>query len=229
MKRFLKHLRRIRGDQRGVALLMVLSSLVLLTGLAVEFFYSTGVTYNLAYNEKEKVQAYYLAQSAINFSKLVIKFDKEAKKYAEQASKKMGQTFQVPALYEMIPISSEMLRGALGGGIPGEGAVGGEGEEGDAAPPEGEAGESPALPAEAFNIVDAKSAQEFLSFEGDFIAEVGEEDTKINVNAFYGLSPTQKEFERLKSALYHLLASDEFKDLFKDRYRDSRELAQNIA
>ncbi|MFO1462564.1 MAG: type II secretion system protein GspK [bacterium] len=205
---------------RGIALLMVLASLAILSSLIVEFAYNSNVTYNLALNEKDRLQAYYLAESALNFSKLILKFDKEARKLAGEASNKLGRNIQIQPLYEMIPLNSEILRGitqAEGGGEAAEG-----GEEGAAASP----GANPAQALGGFNL---KGAESFLAFEGNFSSEISEEDAKLNVNAFFSILPTNKNYERLKSTLYHLLLSDDFKGLFEDRFRGAKELAQNIA
>jgi len=207
---------------RGIALLMVLASLALLSGVVVEFAYNSNVTYNLAMNQKEKTQAYYLAQSGLAFTKLLLKYDREARRLASQASSRLGRNFQIEPLYVMIPISSELLRGMATMGnadAAAGGEEGAEGEEAEAPPDE----KSQALG--AFNLQDS----EFLKFEGDFSSEVIEENAKINLNAFLTLAPTTIGYERLKSILYHLLLTDEFKGLFEDRYRGAKDLVQNIA
>lgn len=206
-----------KGSSRGIALLMVLASLSLLSGVVVEFAYNSNVTYNLAMNEKERTQAYYLAQSGLAFTKLVIKYDKEARRLASQASSRLGRNFQVEPLYVMIPISSELLRGMATMTAPASPG----GEEGE----EGEAPDEKTQALSAFNLQES----EFLNFEGDFSSEVFEENTKINLNAFLSLATTDAAYDRLKNVLYHLLLTDEFKGLFEDRYRGAKELVQNIA
>lgn len=205
---------------RGIALLMVLASLALLSGVVVEFAYNSNVTYNLAMNEKERTQAYYLAQSGLAFTKLLLKYDREARKLASQASSRLGKNFQIEPLYVMIPISSEVLRGMASMSNPdasGSAEAGIDAEEGASDEKKDAVG--------GFNLQDS----EFLQFEGDFSSEVIEENAKINVNAFLTLAPTDPGYDRLKSVLYHLLLTDEFKGLFEDRYRGAKELVQNIA
>jgi len=228
MKQFFASL-RWNNQSPGIALLLVLAALTLLSAMAVEFEYNSTVTYNLAYNEKERTQAFFLAQSGLNFTRLVLSFDKEAKKLANQASKKLGKSIQIQPLYQMIPIDSAKIRLIADSGSGDKPA---EGEGGDEAKPEGAEGDAKKeVPDsnQAVNFFDVNGAKEFLSFEGDFSSEVEEEDTKINLNAFYNLVPTQKEYDRLKATLYHLMVSNEFKGLFEDRFRGPKELAQNIA
>jgi type II secretory pathway component PulK len=200
--------------------LLVLSSLALLSGIVVEFAYNTHVTDNLAFNQKERTQAYYLAQSGIAFSRLILAYEKEAKKLADQASEKLGKKVQVPPLYEMIPINTALLRGMMGTG--GETLL--EEEEGIEAEKPVPTGSPTAL--QALNFGEAEA---FLAFEGDFSSEIQEEDSKVNVNAFFSLAPTSKEYDRLKAVLYHLLVGEEFNGLFEDRFRGAKDLAQNIA
>ncbi|HEX5034790.1 MAG TPA: hypothetical protein VFW62_09935, partial [bacterium] len=172
---------------RGIALLMVLASLALLSGVVVEFAYNSNVTYNLAMNEKERTQAYYLAQSGLAFTKLVIKYDKEARRLASQASSRLGRNFQVEPLYVMIPISSELLRGMASMSNPAASPGGGEEGEGEEAPPPDEKAQALG----AFNLQNS----DFLNFEGDFSSEVIEENTKINLNAFLSLAPTDAAYD----------------------------------
>lgn len=233
MKRSITTIFKTDSSQRGIALLMVLASLVMLSSLVVEFAYNSNVTYNLALNEKDRLQAFYLAQSGVSFAELVIKYDKDAKKMAEQASKKLGKSIQIQPLYEMIPINTGMIRGLAGleeGGAPGAGEGGTEAA--GKPPAEGQADGEGAAKNEVgdavFSTIDTKGAESFLAFEGDFSAEVSEEESKLNLNAFYGLTPSQKTYDRLKGTLYHLLATDEFKGFFDDRYRGAKDLAQNI-
>lgn len=219
----MKHDLKKNFAQRGIALLLVLASVALLSGVVVEFAYHSNVTYNLAMNEQDRIQAYYLAKSGINFSKLVIKFDKEAKKVAKDASKKNNKTINIQPLYEMVPLDTALIRALTG---MGQGEEGEEGEEGEGEEIEG--GEEESALEKGMSLINLQEGESFLDFKGDFHAEVKEEDSKLNLNALYGLTPKQKSYDRTKSVLYHLLASKEFEGMFQDRYRDAKELAQSI-
>jgi len=212
-----------KKNSSGVALLLVLASLTILSAVVVEFAYNSNVTYNLAMNELDRTQAYYLALSGINFSKLVIKYDKEVKKVAEKASKKLGRNVQVPPLYEMIPINTELFRGLMGLGAE----LTQEGEVGEAEMENGESQEGGIQ--KTLNLLDMKGAKDFLAFKGDFSADITEQENKLNLNAFHKLNAKGKRYDRLKATLYHLLTMEEFEGLFEDRYRGAQELAQNIA
>jgi len=213
--------------QKGIALMMVLAGITILSGVVVEFAYNSNVTYNLALNELDRVQAYYLAQSGYNFSKLLLKFDKETRKIANQASKKSGKTIIIPPLYEVIPLDTAMIRGLSGlAALPEEEAPPAE------LPTEGEEEVSgldqPSALEQGLSLIDSKGAEEFLAFKGDFSVQIYEEDSKINLNSFFKLGPKEKSYDQLKSLLYHLLAHEDFSEFFSDRYRGAKELAQNI-
>src|SRR5262249_6440059 len=194
---------------------------MLISAIVVEFAYDTNVTYNIAMNERDRLQAFYLAESALNFSKIVIKYDKEAKQLVNQASQNLGRSIQVKPLYQMIPINSALLRTF----------VQSSGEEGAPSPPaESEEADNKLKQAqEALGNVNEKQAQTFLDFEGDFNAEVEAEDGKLPLNGFYTLSPTQREYDRLKDTLKFLLMQKPFEGFFKDPTREAQELAGKIA
>ncbi|MCB1214935.1 MAG: general secretion pathway protein GspK, partial [Deltaproteobacteria bacterium] len=196
-------------SSRGVALLLVMGTLVILTTVVVEFAYQSQVTYHVAYNQLDRTQAYFLANSGIGFSKLILKYNQEIQKIAAQAAKRSGAQVEVPPLYELIPINTALIR-SLSSGTKSET---GEGEASGG----------------SLNFLDLKGASDFLNFKGDFIVEIKEEDTRFNLNAFYRLDPKQANYDVLKSCLYYLLLREEFSGLFEDRFRGAKELAQNIA
>ncbi len=207
---------------------MVLAGIALLSAVAVEFAYNSNVNYNLSFNDLDRVQAYYLANSALSFGKLMLKFDKEAQKVAQQATKQSGKNIMVPPLFEMIPLDTALIRAVAGM------SENSETENDEAAPPveaensNGEEVQEPSALEQGIGFIDTQGAKDFFSFNGDFATQIVEEETKLNLNAFYQMDPKQKNYDRLKSVLYHLLATDEFEGLFSDRYRGAQELTQNI-
>ena len=166
--------------------------------------YDSNVTYNISMNERDRLQAYYLARSAINFSKIIIKYNKEAQQMAADASKKLGKPINFQPLYKMIPVNSGILRTMMQGGTP-EGLEGapaaGAGDSGAAKNPEDDNAKKMEAAQQTISTLDAKKAESFLSFEGDFNAEVEAQDGKLSLNSFFTLSPAQPEYDRLKNTL----------------------------
>src|SRR4028119_528320 len=69
-----RHERRHQRDrQSGVALLMTISSLTLPVALGSEFTYGTTVQRAQAANARDEVRAHYMARSAVNLSRMLIK------------------------------------------------------------------------------------------------------------------------------------------------------------
>ncbi|HUK55445.1 MAG TPA: type II secretion system minor pseudopilin GspK [Nitrospiria bacterium] len=67
--------RKLPGDERGVALLLTLVILVLLTAIIVEFDYGAKVNLITAANFRDEVQAVYLAKSGVAAARAVLKDD----------------------------------------------------------------------------------------------------------------------------------------------------------
>ncbi|MBI3353671.1 MAG: general secretion pathway protein GspK [Nitrospirae bacterium] len=61
------HFTMKRSDEKGVALIITLLVVTLLTALIVEFAYSARVNLSAAGNFRDKQKAYYLAKSGVNF------------------------------------------------------------------------------------------------------------------------------------------------------------------
>jgi general secretion pathway protein K len=92
-------------DESGIALLMVLVTIAILSAIVVEFVYQTRVDVQIAANVRDRVKAYYLARSAINFSRLILHFQ-------GQIDRMTGGTLK---LYHLIPIESDLAKAFTSG------------------------------------------------------------------------------------------------------------------
>jgi len=61
-------------ENRGVALILVLVTIAILTSIGVDFSYSSRVSLKLAENLRDETRAEYLARSAINLGRLLLHF-----------------------------------------------------------------------------------------------------------------------------------------------------------
>lgn len=66
-----------RLSQRGVALIMVVVGIAVLTVVGAEFAYNSRVDLQLAANQRDEIRAYFLARSSIGLSRLVLRFQKQ--------------------------------------------------------------------------------------------------------------------------------------------------------
>ncbi|HEY3445713.1 MAG TPA: type II secretion system minor pseudopilin GspK [Myxococcales bacterium] len=178
--------------QRGIALVMVLGSVAILTAVAIEFQYQSNVDLQLAVNARDELRADYLARSSVNMSRLLLRFQRQLD----------GQTASLgPALaalgmgggggginlrlWEIIPIDCNLFNMLLGGGKSGAEA----GATSDA-PRFGEGlGE---LPVDgALSLKGEKAVlRSFGDFDGCFSASINDEEQKINLNRLNGGAAT---------------------------------------
>lgn len=217
-------------NERGIALMMVISAIMLLSMIVLEFVFSSNINYRIAVNEKERLQAYYLAESAINLMKLELKIDKQIK--AAVASSPVAQNLAInlnEPLCKQFPFSTDLIRAFfVGGEIPslnkGESAP-----EGEAPPEEMEKGKS-------VTGFQTETAQEFLAFEGDFSGTCEDEQSKFNLNYFNGADPAQQTlsglnpYDSYKLTLSNFLKGARFKNLFEETSPEKiDEIVRNIA
>lgn len=210
--------------------MLVLSAIVLLTTMLVEFAYNTNVNYHLALNERDRLKAYYLARSGYNFMLLELKFDRIFRQMVESQNlgQYLGDTAQLP-LCQQFPLSTGLIRAVFtGGGLAGLMGGGEEGAE------ESDAGEEVEDMRKDVSLSQEKSAEEFLQFEGDFDGECQDESTKINLNGFAGLRRTavaeggMSAFDQYKRFLYNFLSRPEFELLFEEADVRETDVIDNI-
>jgi general secretion pathway protein K len=104
--------RRLKAkvSERGIALMLVVISIAILTVVATEFAYNSRVDLQLASNQRDEVRAYYLARSGIGLSRMLLKFQKQV------------DQIQIPNLAGML---SSLTGGAAGGAGAGAGGAAG--------------------------------------------------------------------------------------------------------
>lgn len=116
--------RQSRGS-RGVALILVLTTIAILTSIGVDFSYSSRVSLKLAENLRDGTRAYYLARSAVNLSRLLLHFQNQVDQMGGQLTQGLqgllgGQAGGLPgAAPGTLPGMTSTVPGALPGGMPG--------------------------------------------------------------------------------------------------------------
>src|SRR5437588_9111642 len=77
-------------QHRGVALILVLTTIAILTSIGVDFSYSSRVSLKLAENLRDETRAEYMAQSAVNLSRLLLHFQRQV----DQLGGQLGSALQ---------------------------------------------------------------------------------------------------------------------------------------
>lgn len=158
-----------KQGKRGMALLMVVTTIAVLTSLVVEFAYDTHVDLRLAAAARDELRAHYLARSATTFGRLLLGFQFQLDKQGKNLPPGLPG---IPGginlrLWELIPIESDAITGFVE-------AIKGESDPSDVPPP-------PLSPSPG-EAVPAAGLQDFGSFQGGFIADIRDEESKINLN-----------------------------------------------
>jgi general secretion pathway protein K len=158
-----KRLSRQLRSERGIALLMVLVTVAVLTAVVAEFVYQTRVEVQMAANVRDRVKAYYLARSATNVARLVVylqgRIDMFMKNMPIPKEIKDAGMMGTIKLYQIFPIESDLAKALTSGEI------------GDTFGMKG------------LNLGDKRG---FGEFDGSFHASIEDESAKINANAFNG-------------------------------------------
>jgi len=202
-------------SDKGMALILVLSAVAIMTAMAVEFAYNTNVNYHLARNELDRLKSQYLAMSAYRFMQVELKFDRMFRQVV--ATQNLGQFLGANAnlpLCQQFPMSTALIRAVFMGG-------------------DGAADLPPELK-QMVSMAQESEAQEFLKFEGDFDGECFDEATKINLNTFYGLDPMQKvpeghnAYDKFKVDLMKFFGVEAYREAFEQADVKVTDVVRNI-
>lgn len=115
-----------RGGQRGVALLLALVTITILSAAVVEFSYQNRVNLALASNQRDQLKAYFLARSAVNISKLLLSFQFALSSESSETEDDMGKligramrrsNFQMYQYIDLMmgPFNSGKIESPIGG------------------------------------------------------------------------------------------------------------------
>lgn len=81
---------RLSQKKRGIALLVVLLTLALVTSVVVEFQYSSSVDLQLAYNARDELQAEYNALTALKMRAMLLKESRQLQKTLNEVMQSLG-------------------------------------------------------------------------------------------------------------------------------------------
>jgi general secretion pathway protein K len=180
---------------RGVALIIAVVSIAILTVIATDFAYNSRVDLQLAANQRDEVRAYYMARSGVALSRLLLRFQKQvdqtpipnpasllAQFLGPQAQPGGPQTPQPTSLniqlYKMARVDCHMLKGLV------KSEQSADGETAPLKPADDEnfkmddAEQDPAVR----EMASQMTQRSFGGFEGCFLASITDEEEKLNVH-----------------------------------------------
>jgi len=213
----------LRG-RKGVALIIVLTVVVILTTISVEYQYESRVYLQSTGNFRDRTRSLYLAKSAIEFTRLIFYLQNTVDQMIRRFWSKNPPNIQ---LWQIIPIDSDMAKAVAGGmfgaeeqeGLLSNTLLGGKPDA------EGKREEN-----KDFKPISFGTAEGFGEFEGHFHADIVDEESKINVNIRPGNS---KEVNIMKAELERLFSPQKYNPLFENpdrhgQYHDRQEIIAAI-
>lgn len=194
-----------RSSRSGVALLIAISCFLVLTILASEITHTGTVRIKQGANLRDQSRAEYLAHSGLNFYRLIL----VAANGLDGRMGSMNQAFPMlgqmgisgDMLWQMIPmINTSLLRMVF---VSGKKSV--DAEDLKLAEAEGELSEEDRLRSEqGFGRKPG-----FLSFQGDFMAEVKDESRRINVKNIQGTDVAALQMDPAGAQLVALMTGQQ--------------------
>jgi general secretion pathway protein K len=165
------------ATSRGATLLLAVTAIAILTAAATDLAYNIRVSLQVAANGRDELRATYLAKSALNLSRLVLYYQQQLNKMSSsgqvaQAASQSGLGALAGGmslnlrLWEIMPVNSSAVAIFMAG--TGRKEIESSGE----------------------NDAAAGTSTPFGDFEGSFEATTEDEDSKINVSQFAGLTTT---------------------------------------
>ncbi len=216
--------RRHNPRRRGVALLMAITSLMVLTVLVADVTYSSRVRLLKSSHERDAEAARWLAISGANLYQLVLIVDKQISKQLQQTAAGTGYESMlgmIGGLWEMLPgINTGLLRMMF------VSSTGTDSEDLEQFKAEGLSDEQREESREGSGLFADKH---FLDFEGDFIAEVVDENSKVSLNLVKNASGTTTCQENVGAQLlYGLMSGEDNDQWFYDRNIERWDLICNV-
>lgn len=207
-----------RSRRSGVAILVVLATMMILTVVVSELAYTSRVRFLVAAHSRDRVQSFWLARSGVGIYQLILLADQEL-----QSNEMVSQFLPGGVtLWQWVPlINTGLMRMLLGGTSASDlddelmqdfvatGQVSDEIRE--------------------ESMGESKfSGKNFLDFDGDFSAELQDHESKININKFAGESSTVLQESTVAQRLYALMSGTENDQWFHERNLDRWELIGNL-
>ncbi|GAB4290905.1 MAG: hypothetical protein Kow0090_04170 [Myxococcota bacterium] len=193
-------------DEAGVALLVVLTVIAVLTTTVVEFAYSSRVSLHLAANSRDTLRTEYLAYSAFNISRLILHFQSVMEQQMKAISQSIPPEFRMLLgplanfqLWKIFPSNSSALRGIAMSGLNSLELSDRLSEEDD----------------------EEMRVSGIGEFDGDFEWEIDDENRKINLSCLRA-NPYTPSREITIEQLMRLFLPARYNFLFENRDADGQ-------
>ncbi|MCO4747860.1 MAG: general secretion pathway protein GspK [Proteobacteria bacterium] len=209
-----------RGSKGGVALLLVLTNLLLMSVLVSEMTFTASVRVKLAVHQRDEAKAEQLAYTGAQLYQLFLLAQKGISRMPQiqQAAQMFG--IDVNNLWQALPMINTGLMRMV---FVSNGSI--DEEDMERAGTEGLSEEE----VEESREEGSGSDRNFLDFDGDFAAEITDENSKVNVSMIGGQNLSELLANPQAQQLYGLMAGEDNDRFFLDRNLERWELIGNLA
>lgn len=209
-------------SKRGVALLMVLMVISILTIVVVDISYSTRVDSEIALNQENELKAFYLAKSGFEFSKIMLRLD------AVMQGKMDGITSGLSGLAGNVSIGDESVSSMMASThiwdlLPGVAAY-----------PPMLAGlvsstKNDSEKSESTDKKDSEKDEEAEKNEDEYYeSDLKSESCKINLNGFATEKTKDDKSSGMLKFIRNILNLEEFYEMFKDNPEQKNTIMYSI-
>lgn len=200
-------------SSRGMAMLMVVTIIAILTTMAMDFSHEAMINLHLTATYRDEVKAYFLAHSALNISRLILFYQKQIDSMLKNnnLAQILGGNIH---LWRMIPIDSEFTKSFANGdlfSVMGYEKISEEGSHSVNSPSDKD-GEKKAEREGAF-------VGKFGEFEGYFKASIEDEESKIPLKNF-DATASLRNFAMTQLML--LMMPQQYNPIFENRDMDNQ-------
>jgi len=198
-----------RSSRSGVALLMVMTTLLLMTILSADIQFGAAVRLRMSSHQRDEVKAEALAQSGMQMYQLILVASKMLGKnpMIQQYASAFG--INGDSLWQMVPfINTGMMRMLLVSGGNPDDLQGEGGAPVDVTSVTGAGNLTEEQRAESRDGGSKREAN-FLDFDGDFFVEVTDEDSRINITRLKATTLAELDEDPTAQRLMSLMSGRE--------------------
>lgn len=206
---------RTRDSRAGVALLMTTTSILFLTILVTEIVFSANVRLQLGAHQRDEAKAEMIALTGVRLYHLVLVASKQMGSALASFTGGMGDT-----LWQMLPsINTGLLRMVF---------ISDDIDEEDARRIEQEGLNQEEREASMEEMSSSRHKDNFLSFEGDFFADVVDEESKLSIAGFSATTFADLQTDPAAFRLYGLMSGETNDQFFHEENIERWELIGNL-
>jgi hypothetical protein len=197
--------REERNQSRGVALLMVIMGLAVMTSVVADLSYNETIRYQMAVHTRDSVKAEALAAGGLNWARLFLVIQDKIQNFIVGFAAQ-GMPLPSYTIWELLPIDSDLLKGLITGDLASSFGI-------DVKEALAKRSEKRKQKEESGSIFGPEGG--FGNFDGAFRVEIVDEESKISLQNFGGTD--KNTVSTIRKLLAALISPKRYDDIFDGR------------